>query len=233
MKLITSISPSHNSFESQKRAIKSWLDLGFEVVSLNHESEIEKLSEFNEVLFVKAKETQIELFGKHLVKIDEMIEFFDTQEQQLVIIINSDIELYDEIKVNRMLSYAKNGICITSRYNYEEDRNINEIEKWGLDVFAFNKEYSKIIPKSNHTLGKPLFDYFIPYHFAIHSLPIYSIHDRIAFHKNHSRQWNANDWRLMSKDFRKIFSKEEIPDRKLSQIIRRRICNHAQIIGYL
>lgn len=223
MNFITSISPNHNSFQSQELAIKSWLSLGAKVYSINHTSEIPLLqSQFEGVVFVQAEKTMSEIFGKHLIAIDSMIELANMLSDDIVCLINSDIELINnEGKFERMMTLAQSGICLVSRYNYDQDKKQNSIEKFGLDMFCFHKKFIPLIPKSIMSMGRPLWDYYIPYCLATYGIPIYSIHDRIAFHKKHPLQWNQDQWRLLSKEFRKLGHFEGIEDKKLSGQIRR------------
>ena len=206
MNIITTISPSHINQESQIKSVKSWLDLGFEVYSINHLSEIEALRPlFKEVKFIEVKRTMFHLFNKHLIPLDLMLELGSDLNDDIVCLINSDIELTkDKEKLLELFKRAKSGICLVSRYNYDSNIEENSIEKFGLDIFCFHKKFIELIPKSQFTIGRPLFDYWIPYHFAINNVPIYSIHDRISFHKKHPLQWNKNHWRELSKDFRNL-----------------------------
>lgn len=222
MKIITTISPSHNSFSSQIRALKSWLNLGFRVYSINHQSEIKTLKQkFNHVNFIQADKTMHHVFGRHLIPLDVMLDFAQIECDDIICLINSDIEITDNRKkIYSLFKKADRGICLVSRYNYDEDINKNSIEKFGLDMFCFHKKFAKLIPKSNMTIGKPLWDYWIPYHLSMYGIPIYSIHDRICFHKSHKLQWSKEDWKALSQEFRRYDNFKKLTNKQLSPAIR-------------
>ena len=73
MKIFTSIAPRKT--DTQRLAIESWIENGFQPVSMNSAAEIERLAPlFPEVKFIRAHRDATELAGKPLIYIDDLLE---------------------------------------------------------------------------------------------------------------------------------------------------------------
>jgi hypothetical protein len=233
--ITTSLSLSEDCIENQTRALRSWKDLGFKILSVNTSKELSQTSkEYYErlgVCFI-IKEDGLKEGVKTFTRIDNLIQVA-SQYSHIIFLINADIELYDKEKVFNMIRKAEESLCFVSRYNYDSDITDNKIEKFGLDVFVFNSKFTKHLPNSSFVIGKPLWDYWIPYHFALNGVKICSIHDKIAFHKNHPKRWNLQDWLLMAPNFRQYSSLRDLPNKMMSKEIRRIIIEKIEIVDTL
>ena len=237
--LTTSLSPSINRFNHQLKAIKSWRELGFEITSLNHVKDISELvntdlaSEYSKhgVKFIPTERGLIEE-NRRFVFIDELINLA-TKISRTAFIINSDIILKDKRKIEEIINKAQQSLVFVSRYNYDNKIEECSIEKFGLDIFVFNSDFRKLIPPSTFVIGKPLWDYWIPYHFALTQTPIFSIHDKVAFHKNHPKAWNIEDWKKMAPNFRQYEHLKNLGNKELSKTVRNTIISKIQIVSAL
>lgn len=240
--LTTSLLPTFGSFKRQEEAILSWKRLGFQIQSINDISDEEKFLNNpcykhylqHGVTFIFTKNESREINGKTLPLIDSIIKHA-AKTHYISILINSDIILTESSKITKLLQRVieENCLCVVSRYNFDEDINVCEIEKFGLDTFIYPSSLISTIPPSTLTIGKPLWDYWIPFHFAINNLPIYSIHDRISFHKKHAKEWDMEDWLLMSTNYMRYPVLNDLKGKALSSMVRKTIIEKINIIAQI
>jgi len=112
VKLVTSVAP-HN-VENQRRAMDSWLNADFSVISLNAESEIAKVRKlFPEIVFQPVARDASADCGRPLVYLDDAFAFLRTNGTEVCGLINSDIHLRaDETTVRYVVEQAHGSLLL-------------------------------------------------------------------------------------------------------------------------
>lgn len=199
---LTSISPTHINKDIQKKAVKSWLDLGMRVVSMNSELEVISLMEFYpEVEFITTDRTMEHLFGKPYVMISAMIDWCKSQDESHFCLINSDIELrMDAETLSRLQDRMKTAVWMANRVNYREGYTGTQYLD-GIDVFFLHKRFLSIYNQSLYCIGQCFWDYWIPYKAIMNRLPVKFIKQDVAFHKEHTIQYNSDMWKKSGRYF--------------------------------
>lgn len=200
---ITSISPNHVNRDQQLKAVKSWIDLGCEVVSFNHASELEQLKDkYKTVNFIATDRTMELTYGKPLVSISAILDWAKSQQEEHYCIINSDIELKtDSQTMVRIREQMNHSIVLCNRVNYENEIKEGKEYLFGIDVFFVHKKFVHLYPQSMHCFGQCFWDYEIPFTAAKKGVEIVFLKQQIAFHKNHLVQYKDDDWRKAGRYF--------------------------------
>jgi hypothetical protein len=182
---LTSLSPASDDILLQRACIRSWRAAGLDVRAFNHPSEIAAMRRTYDVDFVPAVGTAMEQLNGHFVPIKTMLDWAEAQDSP-VLLINSDIELrmaFWEIERARWLSDS--GLCYFTRYNHRGDLARAWREPYGLDAFLLHGRDAKLFPSSFLSMGRPCWDYWLPYTFARNGRPLHSVEYPAAFHRQH------------------------------------------------
>lgn len=203
--IVTSVFSSR--LEQQQKAICSWLQLGFKVVSLNLAHEVDTLVRlFQGVEFLEVKRVPKEPFGSKIF----IGEFFDAIEElpgEAFGIVNSDIYF---ATMNSFMDYVfhqtLNGMVFGSRIDVSPLPNEDlRMDINGFDYFFFRKSSLKICPHKTLALGMPLWDYWLPLSAAASGLTLKRLLSPVAFHEKHEVTWSDNEitllWPLMDQFF--------------------------------
>lgn len=211
---ITSIAPGHKNFETQQKAIQSWIDFGLTVVSLNHPDEIEKLQkQFKNVEFVPTIRTNELLFSKPYPTVSAIIDHLKTRSESVFYIINSDIIIFDSWDLKDSINKkAEKGLVIIERFDYEDKygTDFNNFKtatrnEGGFDCFVIHKKFLHIFPQTVLCLGQCFWDYWVPYQGILHKVPIYragSASEAFIFHKKHDVQYSDTNHQTTANIFR-------------------------------
>ena len=113
--IATSISP--DNIENQRNAVTSWLKLGYHVVSVNSQEEINVLQkDFRDIGFERVTRTGAAITGKPLIFLDDILTMLSRDGGDIVGIINSDIILDAPSNFQKMtIAHAKNGLIFGPR----------------------------------------------------------------------------------------------------------------------
>jgi hypothetical protein len=193
---ITSISPSHKNFETQKKAIQSWIEAGYKPVSLNSKEEIALLTEFKDVEFIETVRTNEVLFKRPYVIISAIIDHLKQRSEEHFMIINSDIIIKGTERQTENLKLQSNeGVIIINRNDFKEEENgISKRYELGFDGFFINKKWIHIFPQSILCLGQCFWDFWIPYQCVLAKVPIFRMREPYLYHKAHPIQYSTEDW---------------------------------------
>jgi len=222
--LATSIPPFN--LDTHKTCVASWIEFGFDVISINKSDEISILeNEFPNVKFIESKKNSSKHFGKPLIYIDELVSALARVESDIVGICNSDIYINSprhlQIKIREMLD---DSLIALQRTDVDSDGN-KKIFKDGFDLFVFKKDLLSIIPETEKIngepgfcLGMPWWDYFIPIIFLHNKKSLLRfVVDRgkfldhnIIFHQEHKSGWNPISYNYFNRKFL-----EEMEDKKI------------------
>jgi len=192
---ITSIAPGHKNYDSQLKAIQSWKAVGYDVVSLNSEEEIEKLKDFTGVKFIKTSRHNKQIFGKPYVIVSALIDYLKEVKSEHSLIINSDIIIKDETGYTEKLkSMSENGIIVMNRRDFENDINNSILFEDGFDAFFINRKFLDVFPQTILCLGQCHWDYWLPYVSVINNVKIFRNREPYIFHVKHQVQYSKNNW---------------------------------------
>lgn len=207
MLIATSLMYSKDNLEieKQKKAMQTWKDIGFRVISCNVIEEIEVLREvFPEVSFIELKRSGKESMGKPFPLIYDMLQALksNTQEEDKICgIVNSDIFLKN-ISAEEIQAYFRvsdNRVLIMHRYDIDEEEDTKgEYYFSGIDVFFFERKYISMFPDKGFMLGRPEWDHWFLYEADNAGMQILEIKNKIAFHIKHRQRWTANESNQMA-----------------------------------
>lgn len=192
---ITSIAPGHKNFDNQQRAVKSWKDAGYKVVSLNSEEEIDLLKDFD-VEFVPTRRHNKLIFGKPYVLVSAIIDYLKEIKSKYSLIINSDIIIKDDSGItDKIKSRSEDGVIIMNRMDFNDDINKAVIYDLGFDGFFINEKYLDVFPQSILCLGQCHWDFWLPYMASINGVNIIKQREPYIYHQMHTIQYSKLDWR--------------------------------------
>lgn len=200
---LTSISPGHKNFESQKVAIDSWVRAGYEVVSLNVEDEIKELKDFPEVKFVSTFRHTKHIFGKPYITASALIDYIKEVKSKHTLLINSDIIIDDQLKYTENIKkISEDGIVIMNRRDFNNSHSEGIVYELGFDGFFINYKWIDVFPQTVLSLGQCFWDYWVPYSALTNRVKIFKLNEPYLFHKRHSVQYSVDQWRKTGEIFR-------------------------------
>jgi hypothetical protein len=192
----TSIAPKN--MENQVKAISSWENAGFRIVSLNCTEEVEKLSHvFPNVEFISVDSDAREQFGKPYVYFNHFLDYFQTCSEEICGIINSDIHFpYADLRFKSFIySEARNSLVHGSRMDVSELDDENGVMHFtGFDYFFLDKGIVPFYPREDFCIGLPGIDYWIALIPLIHKIPVKRIINPLAYHVIHQTNWDRLSW---------------------------------------
>ena len=164
MCLVTSLVPGQR-VDIQYEAIQSWLNYGFEIVSLNTQSEIDKLSEnFSRVRFVPQSRDGRIIAGKPVIYVNDILDYLQETKHKICGIINSDIFLAPDYQIRERIETAVNGtLLISPRTDVSNFTAVNgTLDPYGFDAFFFEREMLTLWDQTQFCLGMPFWDHWFP-----------------------------------------------------------------------
>lgn len=211
MVAVTSLSLLPHHLKNQSTCLDSWVDFGLSIIAVNSPEEIENLrgiypqvTKWIEQPLPESRgftsPTQlITILGRTALKIHSNI-----------LLINSDIEIYGE--QTQLLSKIKDkSIVVGIRQNYEQGlRSTGVPERYGMDAFLITPEMAFTLPDTNFQIGKPVWDYWIPYHFSTLGYEVVSIVEPLFYHRNHKFHWNTDDMDFGVSEIRRLLKSPEL-----------------------
>lgn len=198
MLIATSLMYSNDTYEIEKqyKALQTWRDAGFDIISCNVLSEIKQLPIlFPQVRFVELKRSGKERTGKPFPFIFDLLEALReniVQENEVCGIINSDIFIKNlsADMVSRYLLENGDTILILHRYDIENENDVEgEYYFSGIDAFFFLSKHLKVFPDRGFMLGRPEWDHWFLYEAMKEGLKVREIKNKIAFHIKHRQRW--------------------------------------------
>jgi glycosyltransferase involved in cell wall biosynthesis/tetratricopeptide (TPR) repeat protein len=198
--IATSIAP--REIEKQKRAIQSWIESGFNVVSVNCEEEIEIAREaFPEVHFLRAKRNARESLGKPFIYLDDLLAPLKNADSEICGIVNSDIHLMqDKGFISFIHKEASDSLVYIPRVDVNSLEALEgEVYDRGFDVFFFPQSWVSCFPESDFCLGAPWWDYWVPLNLSLKGCLLKRLISPVAFHLKHPCAFTSEQWMLYGK----------------------------------
>lgn len=189
--IATSLAPGKD-IKTQIQAVRSWMQQGFNVVSLNAGDEITMLEPyFSNIRFIKVNRDARAKFDKPYVYFDDVIAYFKTIDSPICGIVNSDIHLLKEDFYDFVSKAAVNSFVYGSRVDIETLDNLNGgIMETGFDYFFFDRKIISLYPQSEFYIGLPHWDYWVVLVPLFNQIPINKITTHHAYHIKHQQAWD-------------------------------------------
>lgn len=189
----TSLPP--RDVDVSRRAVDSWLELGFQVISVNTEEECRLLrKDFPEVRFCISNKTAKEITGKDHQYVDALLDALSAYGTDICAIVNADIVLRGGRESwAQLAARAEEGFVFISRVNVEnlEDK-AGHMYTSGFDCFLFAKHMPTAVPRTRFVIGQPFWDIFFPACAQFAGIPAYICYSPVALHKNHATNWSSD-----------------------------------------
>lgn len=196
MKIFTSIAPKDISsveVDRQQCAIESWLDAGFEPVSLNCKEECQLLSDrYPKVEFREVPRDARAVMGKPLVYVDDFLSAVLTADEVVSGIVNSDIIFRSKFDLPTEFSrIASGGLVYGCRLDVESSTDKQgRIYDVGFDFFFLDQMLADRYPASGLCMGAPMWDYWMPLICSNFKQPTRFLRNIVAWHVTHEQAWS-------------------------------------------
>lgn len=202
MILATSIYP--RELERQKSALKSWQELGFEVVSINAPDEMQKIKGyFPSVKFIKAERDARKEVGKPCIYFDDFVSFLRQSGEEISGIVNSDIFLHADSNFTDFIKKeALGSVLFGSRLDVDDLECIQgRFYHEGFDYFFFDKAVLSAYPQSDFCVGMPWWDYWAPLVPMMKGIPAKRLITPVVRHLRHKQNFTLYPWIRFGQSF--------------------------------
>lgn len=192
--ILTSIFPAR--LEVQQKAVASWLDLGFSVVSVNIASELEVVEPFFAgVNFIAINRPMGKVIGSRIF-LDEIFSVIQTLPGRVYGIVNSDICLEASNSFHDfILDNADDSLIYGSRIDVDSFAAEYPTENpFGYDYFFFNREILSFVSGTEFCLGMPVWDYWLPIAGAVSGYTLRRLITPVAIHEKHDDAWTEKEY---------------------------------------
>lgn len=202
--IATSIAP-YTNLEFQKKAIDSWLALGFRTISINLPNEIEVLQHhFPNIEFVTAKKNADN--NAPYIFFDDLLHCLAAQESSICGIVKSDIYLKNDKLYLFIKQQAIHSLIYGSRVDIDTIEACSNRKLSGFDYFFFDREMIPRYPQDEFCLGLPWWDLWAVLIPMAHKIPLKRLSNPIAFHAAHPANHNFDYYIPLALTLTKYFS---------------------------
>ena len=190
---VTSLSPLDKHQQTQPPALDSWQLAGLEIVAVNTPDEIDQLGpRYPQVRRWVASRDQGTAYNFPTQRINAMC---GAVTDRPFMVINSDIEIRGP--QGRLIEIIDSGrVGVGIRHNYLGHWRGAIREGWGIDAFVMTPEQARTLPQLPFAIGRPMWDYWLPYHFDHIGQPMDWIGEPFFFHHAHPVHWQRSDIEL-------------------------------------
>ena len=211
MKVTVATSIAPKNIELQKKAIATWQELGFDVISINSAREIQQLeASFPAVNFVEATRDASAIAGKPYVFFDDVLSALKSSSSEICGIVNSDIYLLDKKLVDVVVREGQKAFLFGSRVDIPSlDRRDGRFHFWGFDFFFFNRSVIDIYSQTDFCLGAPSWDYWAVLLPMVKGVAVKQLISPCAFHVRHPARY---DYELVNRFGREMLGNLERKD---------------------
>jgi hypothetical protein len=186
----------------QRACIDSWIAAGFDVVSVNPESEIAELRKFDFPVSYRVSPNP-------RPKILEYLAVARQSQTELMGIINADCLLINYPGfVKSILTGAATGLVMVERVNIDPNSLLPTGQTClGFDAFFFNRtDAGQITIDPDLSVGQPWWDYWFPTEFAVSGIKLIRPQWPLIVHLDHEQGWSQVRWLEHGRKFMKHFS---------------------------
>ena len=230
--LATSIPPAFQrisggkdvSTDYQMSCIDSWINSGFNVISINSELEKNNLISDSRITVHYTDTNASHITKKPLVYIESIINILSLEETNIVVITNADIMVkFSNEDLKKIENLSPGQALIASRIDVSDYHNVNyETEyKEGFDFICMHKEDLSKIRGSGLVFGAPWWDHYIPLVLALKGVKLSKLHSSSILHLKHSERWSKDAWIYCGEIFVENISKQ-----------MKQYCNESQFASF-
>lgn len=189
----------------QNLCIKSWLDTGHTIVSINEPDELSSLKEiYPNINFIAANRTTKTANNRPLVYISDAINFGKIQNYKRVALCNADVLITKNLSTPE-ITESSIDLFFSNRINIDSTESTTGEVFGGVDYFNMSLKFCRTLPETLFAFGLPWWDYWLPA-FALNnntwpnklvtenSLPI-------LLHKKHPDAWRTDDFCILGNHF--------------------------------
>ncbi len=196
---VTSMNPNPARAERQLLCLRSWLQVGLNVVVVNTAEELDGM-DLPAGVTTAPCDDMTTIYDRKTQFVSSLIQAgIDTGHQFML--INSDIEIDGNASLIDKAMDHSDSLTIGIRHNYYAGRRVQAVrEPSGLDVFLMTPELARTIPDAPFGIGKPAWDYWLPLHFKLANTPFHWIKSPLFYHEKHPLGWSRSEWEL-GRDF--------------------------------
>jgi len=190
---ITSLTPNPKRLARQIHCVQSWIDIGVDVICVNTAAEIAELY-FPPGVQTVASDDVGKDYDRATQRINALVNV-GIETDRPFFLINSDIEVNghtQEIE-QALRSFRESKLTIGVRWNFD-GRQEAQREPAGLDVFGLTPAMGRTLPSLPFSIGKPVWDYWLPHHFRTFGYGFHWINFPFFFHQAHAVQWSNEEW---------------------------------------
>jgi len=176
--------------EYQALCIRSWLTAGFDVLSLNCDSELDVLRPLHpEVEFVRARRTGLDQWGAPLVYVVDLVDCLHERGYEVGGIVNADVfTTRDRDYFDRLI-----GLCAGGGAAYGQRVDVSDLADGaeaafyahGYDYFFFEVAAARSIVPTEHLLGMVWWDLWFPMALRWSGLALNRMFSPTVFHLKH------------------------------------------------
>jgi hypothetical protein len=194
-KIYTSI-PPRVDIERQRQVLDSWRANGFTPVSVNHESEIDRVT----ALGLDVEIERVPTPGKPLIA--EILTAIRNSGAAMAGIVNSDCVMirYPNL-VHSLSAHLEGGIFYTQRMETAGGAPTFEEACYGFDGFFFDVRFAKDIQNAKFRMGECWWDYWLPLRMGANGARLLKLPQPILFHEKHGTNWLYGDWQEYGEAF--------------------------------
>jgi tetratricopeptide (TPR) repeat protein len=190
----------------QQLCIRSWRECGFNVVSVNHPSEIPALARsYPDVTFIPAEQDARAISGRPTPYIADLLRALFDAPGPIAGIINSDIVFEPSTAWRGTLPRAAAGAAVTGqRYDATSlfDGTFRKYY-WGFDYFFFDRNAAREIVESAtpFAMGLAWWDYWLPAALSLKGRQILALERPAVAHLIHKEPHLDDGWRRLAMSF--------------------------------
>jgi hypothetical protein len=198
---LTSLPPAVESVPRQVACLSSWSAAGLEIRSFNPPAEAEAVARRYGVDVVPVPPADGPAADRRYVRVKAMLDWA-AREDVAAIVLNADIQLrIAPWEMRRIRWLADGGLCYFVRYNHGGDLASAAPDRWCIDGCLLRGRDAGLFPESSLSMGRPFWDYWLPYTFAKAGRPVWSVEFPVTFHRSHPRQWSGVIYQRYSEEF--------------------------------
>jgi hypothetical protein len=211
-KIVVATSLAPKRIKMQKKAMATWINAGFKIVSLNTEEEVKLLKpSFPDIEFHVVKRSAKEKFGKPYIFIYDFMNYLKSSKSKICGIINSDIHLKGVKKniINSIYNEALGSLVYGHRIDVPDINQTNGTVCNGVDYFFFDRKLIDIYQDDGLCMGQPAWDWWMVCVTAYAQKPTKRVLSHIAYHEIHPQEWyeSLNQYLIESTVFKKYLRK--------------------------
>jgi len=190
----------------QKLCVRSWIDCGFRVVSVNHPDEIPDLAAaYPEVSFVPAGRDASAVSGRRTPYIADLLGPLIEAPEGVVGIINSDLVFEPSVAWQTWLPRIVEGAVVTGQRHDATSILDGTFRKyyWGFDFFFFDRRSARDLLETAapFAIGLPWWDYWLPAALSLKGRQVLTLERPTVAHLIHKEPSLDDGWRQLAISF--------------------------------